>query len=29
MQFDELKAQFDVPVYDLDLKEFIEFVKKS
>ena len=29
MTFDELKAQFDVPIYDLDLKEFIEFVRKS
>jgi putative radical SAM enzyme (TIGR03279 family) len=29
MKFDELKTQFEVPIYDLDLKEFIEFVKKS
>jgi len=27
MLFDDLKAQFDVPVYDLDLKGFIELVK--
>lgn len=29
MTFDELKAQFPVPIYELDLKEFIEFVRNS
>ena len=26
MQFDDLKAKFDVPVYDFDLEEFMKFV---
>ncbi|HEY0427717.1 MAG TPA: DUF512 domain-containing protein [Pyrinomonadaceae bacterium] len=29
MTFDELKANFRVPIYDLDTKDFIEFVKES
>jgi putative radical SAM enzyme (TIGR03279 family) len=29
MLFDDLKAQFDVPVYDLDLKGFIKIVTES
>ena len=26
MQFEDLKSQFDVPVFDFDLEEFIKFV---
>ena len=26
MQFDDLKKQFDVPIYDLDLKELLKFI---
>ena len=26
MQFEDLKRRFDIPVYDLDLEEFFEFV---
>ena len=29
MQFDELKAQFDVPVYDFDTRELIEFLMEN
>jgi putative radical SAM enzyme (TIGR03279 family) len=29
MKFDELKAQFSVPIYDLDLKGFIKMVAES
>ncbi len=29
MQFDDLKARFDVPVYDLDLKDLMKFVSKD
>lgn len=29
MQFEDLKAQFDVPVYDLDLKDLMQFISKA
>lgn len=28
MQFEDLKAQFDVPVYDFDLKELIQVISE-
>ena len=29
MQFEDLKAQFDVPIYDLDIEDLIEFISDA